>query len=350
MGTPAYMAPEQARGEHDRVDERADVFALGSILCEILTGQPAFLGPSRGEIMRKWALGDTADALARLAAAGAEAELVAIAQRLPGARGAGPPAECWRSGRADDSLPGWGAGPAPRRRARPRRRVGPRRRGRAARSGGRAERRARRFQVGLAASLLVLTVAGGLVFADGFRQRQQRAARFARALGEVTASGEGPRRARQPGRVAHGPDGAGAGPGQGPGDQLAALRGEIAAGLDQAEGDDRLRQELVDVRANQGDIGPDGTDAAYAVAFRDADLDLDVLSPDEFARRLGRRPRSFAVEMSAFLDDWSAAPPGRPPRRLAEAAGDGGASRSGPVSQSPPRSSWPRTAGMRRSH
>ena len=44
LGTPSYMAPEQARGQLDTLDERADVFALGSILCEILTGQPAFAG------------------------------------------------------------------------------------------------------------------------------------------------------------------------------------------------------------------------------------------------------------------------------------------------------------------
>ncbi|WP_437516755.1 serine/threonine-protein kinase [Sorangium sp. So ce1099] len=51
-GTPQYMAPEQARGE-PQIDARADVFALGSVLFECLTGRPAFAGSDPLSVLMK---------------------------------------------------------------------------------------------------------------------------------------------------------------------------------------------------------------------------------------------------------------------------------------------------------
>jgi len=57
LGTPGYVAPEQARGDEE-VDGRADIFSLGCVLFECLTGQPAFTGNSPMALLAKVLLAD----------------------------------------------------------------------------------------------------------------------------------------------------------------------------------------------------------------------------------------------------------------------------------------------------
>jgi serine/threonine-protein kinase len=78
LGTPAYMPPEQANGDIAHLDRRADVFGLGALLCEILTGKPPYVGRSAEEVRRKAANGDLADAMPRLDGCGADADLIAL--------------------------------------------------------------------------------------------------------------------------------------------------------------------------------------------------------------------------------------------------------------------------------
>ena len=197
MGTPAYMPPEQASGDIDRLDERADVFALGSILCEILTGRPAFTGRTVGEIQRKAARGDLTDAFALLDACGADADLAGLARECLACELEDRPRN---AGVVTERLAAYLAGVQERLRTAELARVEAQARAeeeakrrilaealaQKAQAHAVEEGRRRRLQVGLAASVLALSTMGGMAFTAYLHQRQARAAQVELALSETT--------------------------------------------------------------------------------------------------------------------------------------------------------------------
>jgi len=174
LGTPAYMAPEQARGELEGLDERADVFSLGAILTEILTGRPPYEGE---DVVVQAACARLEPARERLAACGADPELVALAERCLAPDPAERPRNASRLAEAvQEHLAGV------ERRAREAQLAAAE-----ASAHARQERRARRLTLALAVSVLVTALVAGGSYA-GFRAaREQQTSEVNAVLREASA-------------------------------------------------------------------------------------------------------------------------------------------------------------------
>jgi serine/threonine-protein kinase len=353
MGTPAYMAPEQARGEVDRLDARCDVFGLGALLCQILTGRPPYVGSDSEEVQHKATAADLADAFARLDGCGADAELTALAKRCLAAE---------REDRPRDAealaaeLNAYLESVEARLRQAELERA-------AAQARAVEERKRRRVSLALAAAVLLLLAGGGGGVWWAQQQRQARAAEAARrrqeADGEVhRAMGDARllleqaraeplgdlarfREARAAARRAQDLARAGAAS-----EEVQRQASDLAALLEAEQGaaerDRELLAALLEVRgpregpAYQRDdkgslveLAEPSTDEQFAAAFRAWGLDVDGVPTAEAAPRLKGRPPAVVMEVIAALDEWAGerrriAPPGKwqPLAQLAAALDD----------------------------
>ena len=182
LGTPAYMPPEQAAGAVQRVDERADVFGLGAILCSILTGRPPYIGGDGETVRLKAIQGKIGDAFERLEGCGAEPGLIDLCKRCLAAEPEDRPRDAGEVARAVADLRAEAderAERAERERA-------------AAEIRTAEERKRRRVQLALACVVLMAAAAaavGGLWYEhEHAKAESDRAARRARTASSVTAA------------------------------------------------------------------------------------------------------------------------------------------------------------------
>jgi WD40 repeat protein/serine/threonine protein kinase len=81
LGTLAFMPPEQALGEIEQVDQRSDVFGLGAILCNILTGRPPYVAKSLEQLRRMAVRAELGDAFESLDRCEADPDLKQLTRR-----------------------------------------------------------------------------------------------------------------------------------------------------------------------------------------------------------------------------------------------------------------------------
>ena len=341
LGTPAYMSPEQAQGKVEDLDERCDVFTLGGVLCQILTGQPPYPGDKRFA-MAQAAAANQDQVRDRLAECGADPELVALAGR------------CLSKDPSD----------RPRNAGRVAKRIGTylasleERARRAeievaeARVRAQDERKARRLTVALALSAVTVLIVGAgswiwiagvraerretLLAQETERERTEQAqiterrrgieglvsaalgeAAFSRARGDWRSARTAVERAR--GHLEDEPD---------PDLELRIERevqrqaSDESLAAEERERGERLAQFIDGLERNRGDLwlvsNPDYRIAAFEKAFVDFGIDLTFLSEEEVvgASRESGRPADIARALDDLARFHAAVVSGTAPRLL----------------------------------
>ncbi len=310
MGTPSYMSPEQARGEIHRIDERADVFGLGAILCEIIVARPPYEGKTSVEVRERAARGDVQTAVATIDRCAADPEVRALAKRCLSAdpddrpRTAGEVAE--EINRYLDSL---------EERARRSELDAAE-----ARVKAQEERRARRLTLGIGTLAVVLIVGGAWAVVERMQRRSDAEGAMLSTLAEaddLLATGLS---ARDLTRLQRGRDLAqhalSLADNAPVGDAIVSRATATLTQMERAiELSDRVR-ELNSIRIEHGDDPRwEAREPQYSALFTAVGIPVDTLDEAEAIRRI--RESEIGAELTAALDDWARF------RRRAQPAGDG---------------------------
>lgn len=303
MGTPGYLEPERAAGLTDRPEPQSDVFALGSILCEILTGSPAYGSPTPPRRHRGSPAPDLSDSLGKLSTSGADPELKALAEDCLAADPSRRPAD---AGAVASRLGAYLDGVAERLRAAELARV-------AAETSAREQTRRRRLREGVILLAVALAGLAGFVVVERAKRLDSRRAAAALVLrdAEILRDQAAADPSGDPARwrsalhaieqaaplLADAPDAIRR--------RLSSEAQDIQRRLDAAVLDRRLLDDLEKIR-HLADLGePDLADARFDAVFRGRGIDIQAENLAAAGLAVRARPRDVADLLIAAFDEWA---------------------------------------------